>query len=59
MQLGVEPDILTTAKALGGGFPIGAMLTREAIAQVFKPGVHGTTFGGSRWLVRWPRPPSI
>ena len=47
MQLGVEPDILTTAKALGGGFPIGAMLTREAIAQVFKPGVHGTTFGGN------------
>lgn len=30
-------------------FPIGAMLTREAIAQVFKPGVHGTTFGGT-WL---------
>ena len=47
MELGVEPDILTTAKALGGGFPIGAMLTREAIAQVFQPGVHGTTFGGN------------
>ena len=47
MQLGVEPDILTTAKALGGGFPIAAMLTREAIAQVFQPGVHGTTFGGN------------
>jgi acetylornithine/N-succinyldiaminopimelate aminotransferase len=46
-QLGVEPDILTTAKALGGGFPIAAMLTREAIAQVFQPGVHGTTFGGN------------
>jgi acetylornithine and succinylornithine aminotransferases len=47
MQLGVEPDILTTAKALGGGFPIAGMLTREAIAQVFQPGVHGTTFGGN------------
>lgn len=46
-QLGIEPDILTTAKALGGGFPIGAMLTREHLAQVFKPGVHGTTFGGN------------
>ncbi|MCD8548366.1 MAG: aspartate aminotransferase family protein [Aeromonadaceae bacterium] len=47
MGLGVEPDILTSAKALGSGFPIGAMLTREAIAAVFKPGVHGTTFGGN------------
>ena len=47
MELGVEPDILTSAKALGGGFPIGAMLTREAIAKVFQPGVHGTTFGGN------------
>ena len=47
MQLGVTPDILTSAKALGGGFPIGALLTTEAIAQVFKPGVHGTTFGGN------------
>ncbi|NCB58508.1 MAG: aspartate aminotransferase family protein [Gammaproteobacteria bacterium] len=47
MHSGVEPDILTTAKALGGGFPIAAMLTREGIAQVFQPGVHGTTFGGN------------
>ena len=47
MQLGVTPDILTCAKALGGGFPIGALLTTETIAQVFKPGVHGTTFGGN------------
>ncbi len=45
--LGVTPDILTTAKALGNGFPIGAMLTTEKIAQVFQPGVHGTTFGGN------------
>lgn len=47
MQLGIEPDILTAAKALGGGLPIGAMLTREHIAKVFQPGVHGTTFGGN------------
>ncbi len=47
MQLGIEPDILTTAKALGGGFPIAAMLTKDEIAQVFQPGVHGTTFGGN------------
>lgn len=43
----VVPDILTTAKALGGGFPISAMLTREAIATVMTPGTHGTTYGGN------------
>ncbi|MBV7388333.1 aspartate aminotransferase family protein [Pasteurellaceae bacterium TAE3-ERU1] len=47
MHTGVEPDILTTAKALGNGFPIGAMLAREHIAKSFAPGVHGTTFGGN------------
>ncbi|MBX7244679.1 MAG: aspartate aminotransferase family protein [Candidatus Sumerlaeaceae bacterium] len=44
---GVEPDIMTVAKALGNGFPIGAMLTRERIAEVLKPGTHGSTFGGN------------
>lgn len=44
---GVEPDILTSAKSLGGGFPIGAMLTREALAQHLVPGTHGTTYGGN------------
>jgi succinylornithine aminotransferase len=44
---GVTPDILTTAKALGNGFPIGAMLTTQAIAAHFKVGVHGTTYGGN------------
>lgn len=44
---GVIPDILTTAKALGGGFPVSAMLTKEAIAQVMTAGTHGTTFGGN------------
>lgn len=44
---GVEPDILTTAKSLGGGFPISAMLTLERHAVHFGVGSHGTTFGGN------------
>lgn len=44
---GVVPDILTTAKALGGGFPIGAMLTLDRYAVLFQPGTHGTTYGGN------------
>lgn len=47
MGLGIEPDILTSAKGLGGGIPIGATLTTEKIAQAFGVGVHGSTFGGS------------
>jgi len=47
MQKGVVPDILTSAKGLGGGFPIGAMLTTDEIASVFSVGVHGTTYGGN------------
>jgi len=47
MDTGVTPDILTSAKALGNGFPIGAMLTTHALAQHFKVGVHGTTYGGN------------
>jgi len=47
MHYGVTPDVLTTAKALGGGFPIGAMLTREDLAQVMGVGTHGTTYGGN------------
>ncbi|CUS48181.1 MAG: acetylornithine/N-succinyldiaminopimelate aminotransferase ArgD [Idiomarinaceae bacterium HL-53] len=46
-QTGVTPDILTTAKALGGGFPIGAMLTTAAIAEHLKVGTHGSTYGGN------------
>ncbi|WP_439256665.1 aspartate aminotransferase family protein [Lonepinella sp. BR2271] len=46
-KYGVIPDILTTAKALGNGFPISAMLTTTEIAKSFAPGVHGTTFGGN------------
>ncbi|PWL00501.1 succinylornithine aminotransferase [Pantoea allii] len=47
MHYGVTPDVLTSAKALGGGFPIGAMLTREDLAQVMGVGSHGTTYGGN------------
>jgi acetylornithine/N-succinyldiaminopimelate aminotransferase len=47
MGLGVVPDILTTAKALGGGFPIGAMLTTTEIAKHLKIGTHGSTYGGN------------
>ena len=46
-NLGVTPDILTTAKALGGGFPIGAMLTTTEIAKHLKIGTHGSTYGGN------------
>lgn len=47
MGLGVTPDILTTAKALGGGFPIGAMITTAEIAKHLKIGTHGSTYGGN------------
>ena len=46
-EYGVTPDILTSAKGLGGGFPIGAMLTTTEIAQHFSVGTHGTTYGGN------------
>ncbi|WP_070970622.1 aspartate aminotransferase family protein [Vibrio sonorensis] len=45
--LGVTPDILSTAKSLGGGFPIGAMLTTTELAQHLKIGTHGSTYGGN------------
>jgi predicted acetylornithine/succinylornithine family transaminase len=44
---GVTPDIMTMAKGLGGGMPIGAMLAKRSISHLLKPGMHGTTFGGS------------
>ncbi len=47
MHYGVTPDVLTTAKALGGGFPIGALLATEACASVMTVGTHGTTYGGN------------
>ena len=47
MNTDVIPDILTTAKALGGGFPIGAMITTDKFANMFVVGDHGTTYGGN------------
>jgi succinylornithine aminotransferase len=47
MHYGVTPDVLSTAKALGGGFPIGALLTRDEFASVMTVGTHGTTYGGN------------
>lgn len=46
-QLGVKPDILTLAKGLGNGVPIGALLARDDVAAAFVPGTHGCTFGGN------------
>lgn len=44
---GIEPDIFTCAKALGGGIPIGAVCAKAEVAAAFEPGDHGTTFGGN------------
>ena len=44
---GVEPDIMTLAKSLGGGLPIGAMVASKRFTEVLKPGMHASTFGGS------------
>jgi acetylornithine/N-succinyldiaminopimelate aminotransferase len=46
-QMGVTPDILSTAKGLGGGFPVAAMLTTQKLAAHFTVGSHGTTYGGN------------
>lgn len=46
-QTALKPDIVSLAKGLGGGFPIGAMLAKEALFDSFGPGTHGTTFGGN------------
>jgi acetylornithine aminotransferase len=46
-QLGVAPDIMTLAKGLGGGVPIGACLAKETVAAAFSPGSHASTFGGN------------
>jgi predicted acetylornithine/succinylornithine family transaminase len=44
---GIKPDIMTLAKALGNGFPVGAMMATDKIAQAFTPGNHASTFGGN------------
>jgi acetylornithine aminotransferase/acetylornithine/N-succinyldiaminopimelate aminotransferase len=46
-HFGIKPDIITLAKGLGGGFPIGCVIAREEVAKAFKPGSHGSTFGGN------------
>ena len=46
-QFGIEPDLVTTAKGLGGGLPLGACLFGEKVQDVFQPGDHGSTYGGS------------
>ena len=45
-HMGIRPDIVTMAKGLAGGVPIGAMLAGARAADLFEPGDHGTTFGG-------------
>lgn len=47
-QFGLQPDIVTLAKALGNGTPIGAMIGKKTMATAFGPGAHGTTFGGNK-----------
>lgn len=46
MNYGIKPDIVSMAKAMGGGMPIGAICATEEVAKAFTPGSHGTTFGG-------------
>jgi acetylornithine/N-succinyldiaminopimelate aminotransferase len=43
---GIEPDMMSIAKGMAGGFPMGAMLAKERVAKALVPGSHGTTFGG-------------
>lgn len=46
-QYGIEPDVISVAKGLGSGFPIGAIIANKKAAQGFEPGCHGSTFGGN------------
>lgn len=46
-QYGIEPDIMSLAKALGNGFPVGAMIAKDAVMEAFEPGSHASTFGGN------------
>jgi acetylornithine/N-succinyldiaminopimelate aminotransferase len=46
-QYGIKPDAISLAKALGSGFPVGAILATEQVASAFSPGTHGSTFGGN------------
>jgi acetylornithine/N-succinyldiaminopimelate aminotransferase len=44
---GIEPDLMSSAKGIAGGFPLGAILAKERVAQYLKPGTHGSTYGGN------------
>jgi acetylornithine/N-succinyldiaminopimelate aminotransferase len=44
---GIEPDVMSSAKGIGGGFPLGAILAKEKVAQYLKAGTHGSTYGGN------------
>ncbi|GGC32901.1 acetylornithine aminotransferase [Siccirubricoccus deserti] len=44
---GIEPDVMSSAKGIGGGFPLGAILAKEKVAKYLKPGTHGSTYGGN------------
>ncbi len=46
-QFGIQPDIMTLAKGLGGGVPIGACVATDTVAAAFEPGTHASTFGGN------------
>lgn len=50
-HFGLQPDVVTMAKGIAGGVPMGACSARESVAAVFEPGVHGSTFGGSNLAV--------
>jgi acetylornithine/N-succinyldiaminopimelate aminotransferase len=52
LRYGIEPDVVTLAKALGGGLPIGAMIVAAKIADVLQPGMHASTFGGGPVVCR-------
>jgi acetylornithine/N-succinyldiaminopimelate aminotransferase len=44
---GIEPDVISSAKGIGGGFPLGAVLAKEKVAEHLRPGTHGSTYGGN------------
>jgi acetylornithine/N-succinyldiaminopimelate aminotransferase len=46
-QFGIEPDVMSLAKALGNGFPVGAIIAKHAVMAAFEPGTHASTFGGN------------